>query len=352
MNILLLSRYGNLGASSRLRTYQYVPYMESQGIKIQVLPLLDNDYVRGLYSSDVPILSIVRSYIFRVCFLIKMERFDLIWVEKEVLPWLPAFFENVLLPSKTPIVVDYDDAQFHRYDQHKSPFVRAVLGHKIQNIMAMANVVVVGNEYLAEYAVSAGARKVEIVPTVVDVERYTCNVDSDERMLTIGWIGTPTTDKYLRLLEPVFKKIVESNCVRIVAIGANSKNLVGIPVETKKWAESDEVKEILKFDIGIMPLPDEPWERGKCGYKLIQYMACCKPVIASPVGINLALVQQGINGFLADTIQDWIQAFERLLSDATLRHSMGQSGRNLVEQKYSLGVTAPKLKHIFRSLVT
>ena len=209
----------------------------------------------------------------------------------------------------------------------------------------------VGNEYLGFHARSAGAKRVELLPTVVDAYRYICAEKGNAAPVTIGWIGQPSTARYLAAIAPAFQKMISSHSARVVAIGPNPSQLQELPIEVKPWSEASEVAEIQQFDIGIMPLSDTPWERGKCGYKLIQYMACGKPVVASPVGVNSEIVHHGVNGYLAKTESEWCVALDELCRDAVLRKRMGAEGRTIMEQKYSLQIMAPKLAALFSSVV-
>jgi len=333
-----------------LRTYQYLPFLEARGVQFFAAPLLQDDYVKGLYGGTVPIFSVLRSYLKRMVLLLRAQRFDVVWVEKEIFPWLPFWVERALCPNGVPVVVDYDDAIFHRYDRHKSSWVRALLGKKIDAVMRRADIVIVGNEYLGNRARSAGAKRVELLPTVVSVTRYTAAVAELKGLVTIGWIGSPSTAHYLRLIAPVIQEIVASRGARVVAIGANAEQLKGLPIEGKPWSEQSEVSAIQQFDIGIMPLPDEPFERGKCGYKLIQYMACGKPVVASPVGVNRVIVHEGLEGFLPVDLSQWSDALRELCDDPSLRERLGVAGRARVESEYSLQLTAPRLEVLLRSL--
>ncbi|WP_298268352.1 glycosyltransferase family 4 protein [Geobacter sp.] len=348
--VLLLTRYGNLGASSRLRFYQYLPYLESHGYSITVAPLFGNDYVRGLYQGRIPTFSVLRAYIRRLGFMLQSGQFDLVWVEKEMLPWVPGLIEIGFFPPKVPLLVDYDDAVFHRYDLHRFPIVRTLLGSKIDSIMQLAEVVIVGNPYLRDRAKQAKAKRIEMIPTVVDASRYAVALTAIKQPVTIGWIGSPATDRYLSLVMSVIQKTKISHNIRAVAVGASGEHLAGSSIEIRAWTDENEVAEIQQFDIGIMPLHDEEWERGKCGYKLIQYMACGKPVVASPVGVNSIIVQHGVNGFLARNELEWLQAFELLCNDPLLRQNFGRAGRAHVEKEYSLDVMAPKLEEVLRSV--
>ena len=353
MKVLLLSRYGSLGASSRVRSYQYLPYLKAQGIDVTVSPLMGDDYLRKFYSGRVNQLTArIGPYFRRLIELLKAREFDLLWIEKEIFPWLPSWCEILISRLEIPYIVDYDDAIFHNYDTHSNLFVRKLLGNKIDAVMRNAAVVIAGNEYLASRAKKAGARRVKYLPTVVDLERYSVRDKIKNSVFTIGWIGSPATVKYLEMIRPVLSGWDKKNKARLVIIGADTFKLDGARVEHRPWSQNSEVLEIQKFDVGIMPLPDNLWERGKCGYKLIQYMACGKPVIAFPVGVNAKIVENGVNGFLASNIQEWVEALSTLQDNKYLREDMGKAGRNLIEREYCLQVTAPRLLSILRSALT
>lgn len=353
MKVLYLARYGRLGASSRVRGYQYMPYLREAGLDVVVAPLLPDAYLRALYGGRRPDLGTVLSaYARRVLALLRRRRFDVLWLEYEALPWLPGWVEGLALAGNTPCVVDYDDAIFHRYDLHPSRFVRRWLGNKIDTVMRCATLVVCGNEYLAERAYQAGARRVEVVPTVVDLARFPLQDQPGDPVHdgtpVIGWIGSPATAHYLELVRVPLAQVCRNGQARVRLIGAYDPHWPDVPYEVLPWSEDNEVAALSTLDIGIMPLPDTPWERGKCGYKLIQYMACGKPVVASPVGVNRKIVMHGENGFLAQTDDQWVEALSCLLADADLRRRMGTAGCATVEQTYSLQVMAPRLAALLR----
>ena len=273
-------------------------------------------------------------------------KYDLLWIEKEVFPWLPFFFEKALVPA-IPYVADYDDAIFHQYDIHPRQIVSRLLGRKIDEIMANAAVVTAGNEYIASRARKAGAKRVEIIPSVIDLSKYPGIMGkTEEGSFMIGWIGSPSTAKHLLEAEAALKQVCKNHGGKVVLVGAGENPFSGLMATIQDWDEATETREIGNFDVGIMPLPDNTWERGKCGFKLIQYMACGKPVVASPVGVNREIVVEGVNGFLASTQQEWVEALLRLKADPKLRRAMGEKGRRMVEEKYCLQVTAPRLHRI------
>ncbi len=354
MRILMLTRYDRMGASSRLRSYQYAPYLARNGIQVTVAPLFSsaylqkrNDHQRGR------VFPAARAYMERLRRLFSVS-YDLIWLEKEVFPWLPDAFEKIGAVGRTPLVVDYDDAIFHKYDLSPFKMVRRLLGKKIDRIMRRAELVIAGNAYLAERARRAGATRIEILPTVVDMERYGAPeerfVDADRRII-IGWIGSPTTAPYFHSLDPVFRRLSRRFPVKVVNVGGGNIRMADVSLDNLKWREDTEVQHIKTFDIGVMPLPDSPWARGKCGYKLIQYMACAKPVVASAVGANLDIVEEGKNGFLAASCEDFYGPFVKLIKDRPLRYRLGQAGLKMVKKEYSLQKTAPELLALLKSVV-
>lgn len=353
MKVFLLSRYGPLGASSRVRSYQYLPYLQSHGIDVTVSPLLGDDYLRKFYFGRVNQLTArLAPYSQRLIKLLKSRRFDLLWIEYELFPWLPSCCEMLIARLGIPYIVDYDDATFHRYDTHSNIFVRKLLGNKIDAVMRNAALVTAGNEYLMAHAEKAGARRVEYLPTVIDLKRYSVKDNTKNVVFTIGWIGSPVTVRYLEMIRPVFLEWNKKNNARLVIIGADSFKLDGVKVEYRSWSQGSEVSEIQKCDIGIMPLPDDLWEKGKCAYKLIQYMACGKPVIASPVGVNSKIVEHGVSGFLAESKREWMEYLEILYADPERRYEMGKEGRRKVEKNYCVQITAPRLLDLMSSCVS
>jgi len=352
LKVLLLTRYGRLGASSRLRAYQYVPYLEANGFRVTTLPLFGDYYQADLYQGHSRRWGrIAVAFLKRLLQLARTPGFDLLWIEYEIFPWLPPLLEGLLKQLRIPFVVDYDDAIYYRYELQPSRIGRLLLAKKIDRIMRYANVVIVGNAFLGERAREVGAARVELLPTVVDTKRYPVAAAARNAVFTIGWIGSPSTVKYLSPIGPALADVCRGGMAQLVVVGARALELDGIRARFRPWSEATEVEDIRTFDVGIMPLPDAPWERGKCGYKLIQYMAGTRPVIASPVGINREIVEPGINGFLARTEQEWRDAIVRLAASPELRQRLGKAGRQKVEREYSLEVAAPRFAAILRSAV-
>jgi glycosyltransferase involved in cell wall biosynthesis len=249
---------------------------------------------------------------------------------------------------RIPYVLELDDAIFHRYSEHRSVVIRRGLGDKIEQLMRSARLVIAGSEYIARHARSVGASWVECVPTVVDMERYgSCDREHDR--FTIGWIGTPGTVHFLKAVAyPLGEFFRRHDDARLLVVGAKHAQIEGKHIVFADWTEPTEGLEVAKFDVGIMPLTDGPFEKGKCGYKLIQYMAAAKPVIASPVGSNRTIVQDGVNGFLASNDKEWIDRLEVLYRDSKVRQRMGAAGRAVVQHNFSLQAVAPRVESLLR----
>lgn len=314
-------------------------------LQIDQQALLDARYLARRYSGKSVVAATLRCYAKRSAARTLRRPPDLWWLEKELWPYVPAALERLVLVRR-PYVLDIDDAIFHSYDLHPDRTVRRLLGRKIDRLMAGAALVIAGNHYLAARARAAGAPRVEVLPTVIDLNRYPARsrVATDHPgALSIGWIGSPATVHYLRALAAPLARLGRKRPVRLVVVGGGAVELPGVEVVAVPWSADSEVTAIEGFDIGVMPLPDSPWERGKCGYKLVQYMACGIPVIASPVGVNVTLISEGVNGFLAGDADAWFEALAALAGDAALRERFGAAGRRRVEEGYCVQVTAPRL---------
>jgi glycosyltransferase involved in cell wall biosynthesis len=340
--LLLLTRYGPTGASSRLRMLQFIPILRAAGFVTTVRPFFDDAYLRALYGNGRRrYRDVAAAYLRRAGVLLGKRTSDLIWIEKEVFPFLPGLLEALL--GNTPYVVDFDDATFHTYDLHRSAAVRRWLGRKLVPLLTRARAVTAGNAYLAGYAERVGARTVHRVATVVDLDRYPMDISGhDTTEFRIGWIGSPSTSALLKLMRAPLERLARELPVRLVTIGAGRAPDIDVPAEVHPWSLETEARLLMSTHAGIMPLQDEPWQRGKCGYKLIQYMACGKPVVASPVGVNSEIVTEDV-GFLAATDDEWYQSLRRLATDRALGGRLGRAGRSAVEEKYSLQAVGPQV---------
>ncbi len=354
VKVLVLTKYGRLGASSRMRSLQYLPWFEQAGLQVTVQPLLSDEFLSHRYQQGTyGVWSLLNAYAARLRALMARRHFDVVWIEKEALPWWPLWLELVWLRG-VPYVLDYDDAIFHNYDQHANSWVRRLFGRRLDGLMAQAALVVGGNHYLAQRARDAGALWVEVVPTVIDLVRYPLQpqalvelpVDGD--LPRVVWIGSPSTVRYLQLIREPLQALATRQPFVLRVIGGGAVDLPGVQVEVVAWTEATEVENISTCQVGVMPLLDSVWERGKCGYKLIQYMACGLPVVASGVGVNPEIVHHGENGFVANTADEWVTSLGKLLQSSSLRQQMGAAGRHRVENEYCIQKTGPRTAQLLR----
>lgn len=321
--------------------------LSQAGVEVETNALISDNLLKGKYSfGRYQRWELCRAYVSRVLLLLfRRHEFDLVWMEIEALPGLPLWLERWLLRG-SKIVLDYDDAVFHRYSSHPSFFIRWLLRGKLKSLMRTSTCTIVGNAYLAAYARTAGAPEVTVLPTVVDLTRYreeSRRELAERSTLRIAWIGSPATVHYLDNITEALQAISREFDMSVRIIGGACVSMPGIPTETVEWSEASEIQLLRECDIGIMPLLDAPFERGKCGYKLIQYMALGLPVVASPVGVNTDIVRPGENGYLATSNEDWFESLRFLLASPSERRNLGERGRQLVEQHYSLQIRGPEL---------
>lgn len=349
INVLVFSKYDKQAASARQRFFQFADHFTEQGIQFNFAPFFCDDYLRERFASGRASPWRVISAISRRLYnLLTATRFDLVIVHCELIPYFPAWIERILL-SRVSYIYDYDDAIFHQYDEHKWRIVRILLGKKIAAVIAGAKAVMAGSQYLADYAKRYN-NTVKLIPTVVDLDRYRGDLEIFPfKPYTIGWIGSPSTTEYLLEVFKPLKSLASEGQIRLIAIGAKNISIDGVEVEIRAWSEDKEVQDLRECDVGIMPLPDKSWAKGKCAFKLIQYMACGLPVIASPVGANNDVVTDGA-GLLANGQHQWVDALRKLRDDPALRRNMGRAGRGVVEAKYSKSSVAPIIIKLIRSI--
>ncbi|MCO5273636.1 MAG: glycosyltransferase family 4 protein [Flavobacteriales bacterium] len=281
------------------------------------------------------------------------SRYDLIIVQREAFMTGSTYFERMLKRTGIPFVFDFDDAIWtmdvsegnKKLSWLKSPAKTAAL-------IAMADLVIAGNRYLADYAKYHNAN-VAVIPTTIDTESYTVKPARNDGPVNIVWTGSPTTIRHLNLAIPVLVQIKRKFGDRIgfTIIGDPSFKMAELGIQGQPWRPQQEVSDLSCGDIGIMPLPDDEWARGKCGLKGLQYMALGLPTLMSPVGVNTEIIQHGVNGFLPRTDEEWVELISRLVEDADLRARMGAEARRTVEERYSVKAWRDTyLKH-FNNLV-
>lgn len=347
IKVLGLGLYGPQAAGTRYRLMQYGPGLRRHGISLEVKALLGDNYVRKTFAGErYPFSSLMGDYLDRVGLLLRQRSYDIAILHLELFPLLPGIIESRLLTI--PYIYDLDDAFFLKYRADRFKRVSFLLKDKFDPIVSRAAVVTAGNQYLVDYARQWNPETVW-VPTVVDTDRYIHSPNNCDSVFTIGWIGSPSTSVHLsKLIEPL-ADLGKEGPVRLVVIGGRCPAIEGVDVVHLSWSEAKEVSMINTFDVGVMPLFDDDWTRGKCALKLLQYMACALPVVASPVGANLNVVSAGC-GFLAEGPEAWCDSLRRLRNDSSLRRSMGEMGRRRAEDLYSLRSALPTMVKTIKSV--
>ena len=348
INILGLALYGPMAASHRVRLGQYRKGLLAEGIDLQVQSLLGNDYLQSRFQGGRrPFLPVLNAGLERVRLLLNKRRFDAAIVHCELFPLAPGWLERAAL--RIPYIYDFDDAFYLRYRGGNLGALRLLLGGKFDTVMRGAAAITAGNATLAAYARTLNAN-VSVLPSVVDTVHFSPGAQNDNPVFTVGWIGSPSTAPYLQSLVAPLQMLGREQPLRLVVIGGKAPQIENVEVLEILWSEDSEVDLINTFDVGVMPLPNDEWARGKCAFKLVQYMACGVPVVASRVGANIDLVTAEC-GFLVDTDAQWVDALRQVRDRPLTRRTMGASSRKRVEDAYSLESNLPLLANVIRKVV-
>jgi len=331
----------------RYRIEQWAPLLRREGVHVTLSPFLSRRGMDVLYEPGhvaVKARETLRGYLRRLTEALRSDSADVIFVYREAAMLGPAWLER-LLTLRRPLVFDFDDAiyltdtsQANAWSRRFKPTVKAA------TICRLARHVTVGNEFLARFA-KDHAREVTVVPSTIDTDAYQVQPRAQNRVPVIGWTGSVTTLPYLVALAPALRRLREKREFELRVIGAKV-DIEGLAVRCLPWRAETEPDDLRALDVGLMPLPDDEWSRGKCGMKALQYMALGIPPVVSPVGVNTAIVRDGVNGAYACTEEEWIDRVALLLKDEPLRRSLGQEARRTVEESYSARAHAPRVARI------
>ncbi|MEM1024812.1 MAG: glycosyltransferase family 4 protein [Myxococcota bacterium] len=344
MRVLALTKYDRKAASTRQRFELYQPGLAEMGIDMRLAPLLSDAYLEERFrTGQQPLFEILRGYARRLWDLTRAQRFDLLFVHSELFPFFPAFGETLMRRVGIPMVVDIDDAIFHQYESQSHPLGRFLLGDKMKQVFQAATAVTAGSRYLQEYA-GQFVERAALIPTVVDTTRLRPRAGSKSGAVVVGWMGSPSTAASLSLVDSALTELASSHQIRFVAVGSGPLSL-STPAEVRSWHEAREEEDLRSFDIGIMPLQDTAWNRGKCAFKLIQYMAVGVPTVCSPVGANVDVVTPE-TGLSASTSEEWRRALGTLAGSPELRSRMGSAGRRRVVSHFSLSSQLSRLAEV------
>lgn len=275
------------------------------------------------------------------CFLLLVPFYDIIFIQKVVLPLV---LQTILKFMKVRIIFDFDDAIYTAHQvTNLTGRKERLLMNRLIGIIKLSKCICLENIYTGNFA-SQYNKNILMITGPIDCKRYSPKEKSTSNNVVIGWIGSPPNTIYLRPLHDVFVRLSKKHPnVVIELIGGSRLEIERVNIIQKEWSLEREVEDLQEFDIGIMPLPDDEWSRGKGGYKLLQYMATGMACIASPVGINGEIIEYGTNGFLASNEEEWFEKLSLLIENKDLRHNLGMAGRKTVEQRYSLEVACSRL---------
>lgn len=343
--ILFLVPYPSEGASARLRVEQFVPSLRQAGIECKVRPFLTTSFYRILYKRGNTVRKVFL-FLFCVCRrasdLARAVFYDVIFIHREALPVGLPVVEALLFLLNKKVIFDFDDA-IYLPPEGSSPLIAFLkCPWKTGFIIRHSRAVIAGNDYLRRYAERFNG-SITVIPTCIDTERYhSSRPGRSPESLVIGWIGSHTTQVFLKSIrEVLFGLLKRYDNLAVHLVGAQPGVLNHERVVVKRWSVGSELDDIRQFDIGVMPMPDTEWTRGKCAFKAILYMSLEMPVVASRVGVNREIVKDGSNGFLASSGKEWEEKLLRLIEDGSLRRSLGASGRATVEREFSLRTNAP-----------
>ncbi len=310
---------------------QFIPFLRQKGIESNLVRL-----------SEYPVN--------RWKQLLEARRYDLVVLQRRLLqPWDVA----VLRRSAKRLVFDFDDAVMYRSSKWQNPWSRSRM-IKFKKTVQACDLIFAGNRFLKEETERfVSSRKIHVIPTVIDLERYTPkNYDDSHDGVTLGWIGSQSTLPYLKTIMPALDDLSRRHSIiRLKIVCDRFLDSRHIPVIKSGWDEETEVEDVKSFDVGLMPLSDDIWAKGKCALKIIQCLAVGVPVVCSPVGANRDVVRNGTNGFWVQTHEEWIERLSTLIENPSLRRDMGIAGRRTVTEGYSIQAVNDRIAQLMQELV-
>ncbi len=333
----------------RYRIEQWAPLSSRAGVLVTISPFLSPRGMDLLYEPGhvgAKAQEVLRGYRKRLAEVLSPGSVQVIFVYREAALLGPAWIEW-LLAFRRPLVFDFDDAIYLGDTSQANAWSRGLKSAtKVEAICRVARHVTVGNEFLAGYAKDR-AREVTVIPSTIDTDVYQIQPRAQNRLPVLGWTGSVTTVPYLMALAPALRRLREKREFELRVIGAKV-DIDGLAIHCLPWRAETEPDDLRALDIGLMPLSDDEWSRGKCGMKALQYMALGIPPVVSPVGANATIVRDGVSGFYARTEEEWIDRIALLLEDEPLRRSLGQEARTTIEESYSARTHAPRMARVLR----
>jgi glycosyltransferase involved in cell wall biosynthesis len=333
-----------------------MPYLNAQGVSVDLLPFADQNLFRLLHKPGqrvIKALASVTRFLRRVSDVVGARSYDAVLIHRAICIAGPAVLERLVATMGRPVIYDFDDAIFklHTTEANRH-FGWLKFPGKTATICRLSDHIVVGNQYLADYARTYN-RRVTIIPTSINVDTYRPDGASNgaNGKVVVGWMGSSTSQTHLEMFAPVLRQVTARDDIELQVVSDREPVLPGVQYVWRQWSSSTEVSDLARFDIGIMPMPDDEWARGKCAAKALQYMAMAVPTVCSAVGTNLEVVRHGENGLLATTSDEWVSRIGALAADVELRRRLGLSGRRTVEEGYSMTRCAELFAGVVREVV-
>jgi len=352
--LIIAAHRPNRSPSQRFRYEQYIPFLESHGYQFTYSYLISEKddkffYSPGFYFQKSIVL--IKSLFIRFKDLFRTNSFDLVFIQREALMLGTSFFERRIARKRPPLVFDFDDAiWFPNIEGGNKALSFLKKPEKIKDIVAVADIVIAGNNYLADFA-KRYCERVEVIPTTIDLAYHEIKkVKSPETC--IGWTGSFSTLPYFELLLPVLSRLKsEFSDLKFKIIVDEKKHYPELDTNTTLWSKETEIEELNTISIGIMPLPNDEWTNGKCGFKGLQYMSLKKPCVMSGVGVNTEIIDSGKNGFLANSDEEWYARLKLLIIDEKLRDTFGEAGYQTIKERYSVEGNKLKYLELFNSVL-
>ena len=344
----------NCAPGQRLKYEQYFKFLRNNNYEIKVSSFMTISFQDIVYSEGKLIRKVfwtIVGYFRRIFDLLRMPFYDGIYVFLYVTPFGLPIFEFLTRMLNKSIIYDIDDMVFLKTESVYNQSFSWLKGKgKMKYMMKHAQHIITCTDTLDTYARKYNQNTTNISSTINTDTYIPKNRYSNFNQLVLGWSGSHSTSKYLYLLESVLQNISISRSIKLLVIGDPLFNIDGIELEALPWRENTEVDDLTRIDIGLYPLPDEPWVYGKSGLKALQYMALGIPTVASAVGMNFKVIEDGISGFLVKNDEEWITAITRLIDDPLLRASVGDASRTRVLSTYSLKANQPTYLSIFNEV--
>jgi len=344
----------DIAPGQRFRYEQYLQILSDRNYSWRLFPFLSKETNDILYREGLlfkKILGVTRGFFSRISLLFKISDFDYIFIFREATPIGPPFIEWIIAKIlRKKIIYDFDDAIWLPNTSNENRIVSSLKWHqKVKAICRWSYIISCGNQYLCEYA-SRFNKQIVLNPTTIDTEHLHNKIkDQHTEKVVIGWTGTHSTIRYLNILLPVLKKLESKYDFTFLVIANKDPELPLKSYQYLNWNIDSEVDDLLRMNIGIMPLENDPWSEGKCGFKALQYMALGIPALVSPVGVNSIIVDNGINGFVCNNEKDWYEKLELLLNNENERILMGKAAREKVIQKYSVASNTENFLSLFET---